>query len=86
MVKAGSSDHLPLTADCYCMGLLFKLVAIMKRILDTYNIDSQPYLVNSIGLLLRIGSKFLNHRITDLETLKTSQRILFQRKGSVSKV
>lgn len=70
MVKAGSNDHLPLRADCCSMELLFKLVAIIKRVLDIYSIDSQPYLVNSIGLLLRIGTKLLNCRITDLETLK----------------
>lgn len=84
MVKVGLNDHLPLRADCYCIGLLFKLVASMKKVLDMYNIDSQPCLVNSIGLLLRIEQKFLSHRITDLETLKASQGTLFHRKGNVS--
>lgn len=49
MVKVGFNDHLPLRADCYRMGLLCKLVASMKRVLDMYNIDSQPRLVNSIA-------------------------------------
>lgn len=80
MVTVGPNDHLPLRAGRYCIGLLFKLVASMKRVLDMYNIDSQPCFVNSIGLLLRTEQKLLNHRTTDLETLKSSQGTPFQRR------
>lgn len=68
------------------MRLLFKLVATMKRALDIYDIDSQLYLGNSVGLLLKIEPKLLSPRTTtDLESLKSSQGTLYHTKGNVSK-
>lgn len=51
------------SADGHGVGLIFKWEAIVRRALDIYNVDSQPYLGNSVGLLLRIGPKLLKHRM-----------------------
>lgn len=50
-----------------------------------YSIGSHPYLGNSVGLLLRIGPKLLEHRIPLTWSFEDQSRRTGHRKGNVSK-